>query len=77
MSAPFDREARFRSVSWIEDLRRLTELLEKDIEHAVEAARLQGVPWVEVGRALGVTKQAARQRFSTPRSSRERNETER
>lgn len=35
------------------------------IDHFVQAARAEGCSWTEIGRTLGVTKQAAQQRFVT------------
>lgn len=37
--------------------------LEADILFSVSAARAAGVPWSVIGEALGVTKQAAQQRY--------------
>lgn len=37
--------------------------LERDIEFSVSAARAAGVPWSVIGEALGVTRQAAQQRY--------------
>jgi Clp amino terminal domain, pathogenicity island component len=35
------------------------------VDHFVQAARAEGCSWTEIGRQLGVTKQAAQQRFVT------------
>lgn len=47
--------------------------LETDIAFSVSAARAAGVPWSVIGQALGVSKQAAQQRYgrlTTDRDSR-------
>ena len=36
-----------------------------EVEAAVKRARDQGASWAQIGTALGVTKQAARQRFGS------------
>lgn len=36
---------------------------ERDIQRIVYEARMAGVPWSVIGTALGVTKQAAQQRY--------------
>lgn len=37
--------------------------LEREIAVCVSAARAAGVPWSQIGEALGVSKQAAQQRY--------------
>lgn len=38
--------------------------LDREITVSVSAARAAGVPWSQIGHALGVTRQAAQQRYS-------------
>jgi hypothetical protein len=40
-----------------------------ELRAAVRAAREEGYPWSAIGRALGVTKQAAQERFREPAHS--------
>lgn len=42
---------------------RLTELADDLVGHFVDAARAEGVSWTRIGTAIGVSKQAAQQRF--------------
>jgi hypothetical protein len=49
-------------------LRRGTQIIDqakREIEINVTAARILGDSWTEIGEALGMSKQAARQRFGT------------
>lgn len=39
-------------------------LLEREMADAVSEARTQGVPWREIGEAVGTSGEAARQRYS-------------
>lgn len=58
--------ARRVAVSDVEDLVELVELrveVDRALEAAVAGLRASGSSWTEIGRALGVSKQAARQRF--------------
>ena len=43
----------------------LDEVADQLIGHFVDRARRSGASWTEIGRSMGVTKQAAQQRFST------------
>ncbi len=43
---------------------RLDDLADSLIDHFVDQARRSGASWTEIGRSLGVTKQAAQKRFS-------------
>ena len=45
------------------DARRVVEGLDEEIEVAVEHLRVDGASWVQIGRALGISRQGARQRF--------------
>jgi len=45
---------------------RLNELADRLIDHFVDEARRSGASWTEIGRSLGVTKQAAQKRFAAP-----------
>ena len=45
------------------DARRLVEGLDEEIEVAVDHLRVDGASWVQIGRALGISRQGARQRF--------------
>lgn len=47
----------------IQCLRMLTETATSSLETAVRLARERGMTWDEVGKWLGVTRQAAQQRF--------------
>jgi hypothetical protein len=47
----------------LEAARCLEEIIEIGCQHAVEVARANGSTWAEIGRALGMTRQAAQQRF--------------
>jgi hypothetical protein len=44
----------------------LTDLGDRLLDHFVAAARSEGCSWAEVGQVLGVSKQAAQQRFVAP-----------
>ena len=48
---------------------RLDELADSLIDHFVDQARRSGASWTEIGRSLGVTKQAAQKRFSAKSGS--------
>ena len=50
---------------------RLGELADHLVGHFVDRARRSGASWSEIGRSMGVSKQAAQQRF-TPRSGADR-----
>jgi hypothetical protein len=57
----------------VERLRRATEVAaelgdlgDRLLDHFVAAARSEGFSWTEIGRGLGVSKQAAQQRFVSP-----------
>ncbi len=39
---------------------------ETDLHDAVDHARQAGIPWAIIGSAVGVSRQAAQQRFSRP-----------
>ena len=60
----------------VTDLRRIGEALgrvadaETELEVAVADARRHGRTWTDIGLVLGVSKQAARQRFGTPADTR-------
>lgn len=58
-----DRHAGHRAALSIADARRRG--IEREIESLVTQARQDGVPWSEIGAALGVTKQAAQQKYGT------------
>lgn len=45
------------------DARRVVNELDGEIRVAVEHLRVDGASWVEVGRALGISRQGARQRY--------------
>ena len=45
------------------EARRVVEGLDEEIEVAVEHLRVDGASWVQIGRALGISRQGARQRF--------------
>jgi len=45
------------------DARRVVEGLDEEIEVAVDHLRVDGASWVQIGRALGISRQGARQRF--------------
>jgi len=45
------------------EARRLVEGLDDEIEVAVVHLRVDGASWVQIGRALGISRQGARQRF--------------
>lgn len=51
------------AVSTLEDMADELRRLEADIRSHVEASRLVGTTWEQIGRALGMTKQGAQQRF--------------
>jgi hypothetical protein len=57
------REAKRRAMA-------LADLGDHLIDHFVARARAAGMPWSQIGEALGVTKQAAQQRFVAPNLSR-------
>lgn len=46
------------------DLVQLRDEVDKALDTAVAGTRENGASWTEIGRALGVTRQAARQRFA-------------
>ena len=48
---------------------RLDDLADSLIDHFVDQARRSGASWTEIGRSLGVTKQAAQKRFSVKAGS--------
>jgi len=48
---------------------RLDDLADSLIDHFVDQARRSGASWTEIGRSLGVTKQAAQKRFSAKAGS--------
>jgi hypothetical protein len=45
------------------EARRVVEGLDEEIEVAVAHLRVDGASWAQVGRALGISRQGARQRF--------------
>ena len=45
------------------EARRVVEGLDEEIEVAVDHLRVDGASWVQIGRALGISRQGARQRF--------------
>ncbi|WP_024289001.1 hypothetical protein [Cellulomonas sp. KRMCY2] len=45
------------------EARRVVDGLEDEVEVAVAHLRVDGASWVQVGRALGISRQGARQRF--------------
>ncbi len=49
------------------DLRRRADLVEYQ---AVQLVREAGATWEDIGEALGISRQAARERFGTPRQRR-------
>lgn len=55
---PLDRVA--NAVQWAEDLGEVSDSL---IGHFVDQARRAGSSWAQIGRSMGMTKQAAQQRF--------------
>lgn len=58
--------ARRVAVSDVEDLTELVELrveVDRALDVAVAGLREAGASWTEIGRGLGISKQAARQRF--------------
>ena len=52
------------------DARKALERAEVQIDQAVHAARAEGASWTVIGAALGVSRQAARQRFGVPADAR-------
>jgi hypothetical protein len=48
---------------------RLDDMADSLIDHFVDQARRSGASWTEIGRSLGVTKQAAQKRFSVKAGS--------
>lgn len=61
--APLDRLRAAADLS-----RQLSTLADRLLDHYVTIARAAGVSWAEIGGVLGVSKQAAHQRFSQPSS---------
>lgn len=60
---------------WVELLQAVVDLRQRAdfIEHlAVQTVREQGATWEDIGEALGISRQAARERFGTPRRRRKR-----
>ncbi len=58
----------------MEDLRQLVtlrDLLDEITADAVDRLRWTGYSWADVGAAMGVTRQAAQQRWGTPREARQ------
>jgi hypothetical protein len=49
----------------VEGISRGISILEETLTEAVDAAREQGCSWAEIGEKLGVTRQAAWDRFSS------------
>jgi len=45
------------------EARRVVDGLDDEVEVAVEHLRVDGASWVQIGRALGISRQGARQRF--------------
>lgn len=45
------------------EARRVVDVLDEEIEVAVAHQRVDGASWAQVGRALGISRQGARQRF--------------
>jgi hypothetical protein len=45
------------------EARRVVEGLDEEVEVAVAHLRVDGASWAQVGRALGISRQGARQRF--------------
>jgi hypothetical protein len=50
----------------VERAERLNAVSDELVDHFVQGARASGLSWSQIGRALGVSKQAAQQRFSGP-----------
>jgi hypothetical protein len=57
--APLDATAALQ-VAWVRHRQALA-----DVDEAVRAARAAGLSWVDVGRATGMTRQSARERWGT------------
>lgn len=53
----------------VAELRRRADLIEY---RAIELVRESGVTWEDIGEALGISRQAARERFGKPRQRRKR-----
>ena len=51
------------------EARRVVDGLDDEIEAAVAHLRVDGASWAQVGRALGVSRQGARQRFGDARGA--------
>ena len=62
-TTPLDLAAAQQPAVSIPDLRRAGEQLHRALEREVSRLRLQGASWAELGRALGTTRQGARQRW--------------
>lgn len=54
-----------KHLGYIVGTRRTIELATKDLAFQVAAARKAGASWGDVGKALGITRQAAWERFAT------------
>lgn len=51
------------ALTQLEDMREIIEAAEAEIKHTVSFARQCGYSWAQIGAALGVSKQAAQQRY--------------
>jgi len=51
------------------EARRVVDGLDEEIEAAVAHLRVDGASWAQVGRALGISRQGARQRFGVARGA--------
>ncbi len=59
-----DRDKRIAyPIGALEAARCLEEIIKISCQHAVDVARANGSTWAEIGQALGISKQAAQQRF--------------
>lgn len=58
-----------RLLAEVNEVRRRLDLIE---HHAIELVRESGTTWEDIGEALGISRQAARQRFDKPRPRRRR-----
>ena len=51
------------------EVRRVVDGLDEEIEAVVAHLRVDGASWAQVGRALGISRQGARQRFGDARGA--------
>lgn len=53
-------------LDWVSAAQQQAAAAERDLAAAVARARQNGHPWSAIGTTLGITRQAAQQRFTTP-----------